>query len=128
LVAGVLVLRLGSHVTPYLSAVHVDARALAPTNLLYARLLRHACDAGWTQVSFLGTGGRKGVERFKMSMGGERREFHYLNAAGPLYRIVGNPAVRWLRRSGKQLAEAVVPAGRLRLPPAETPGSDRRAE
>jgi CelD/BcsL family acetyltransferase involved in cellulose biosynthesis len=128
MVAGVLVLRLGSHVTPYLSAVHVDARALAPTNLLYARLLLHACEAGWTQVSFLGTGGRKGVERFKKSMGGERREFHYLNVARPLYRIIGNPAVRWLRRSGKRMAEAIVPVGRLRLTPAEVPNSGGFAE
>jgi hypothetical protein len=100
---GVLVFRFGRHVTPFLSAIRPDARNLAPTNLIYANLIRTCCENGWTRMSFLGSGRKRSVERFKRSMGGVRRDFSYLDLRGPAYSIVRNPMAVAIRRLAGRL-------------------------
>lgn len=97
MIAGVLVLRFGGQVTPFLSAVDPSHRTIAPTNLIYARLLATCCAKGHTSVNFLGSGGKPGVERFKASMGGVATRFDYLDARGPVYPLVRNPLVTGAR-------------------------------
>ncbi len=107
-VAGVLVFRFGRHVTPFLSAVAPDARVLAPTNLIYTRLIADAAATRGRQISFLGSGGRPGVERFKRSMGGVRHDFRFVNLTGPAYALVRNRVVASVRRSvGRSVRRSV---------------------
>lgn len=101
MIAGVLVLRFGTQITPFLSAVTPSQRTLAPTNLIYDRLLAACCQEGRTCVNFLGSGGKPGVERFKASMGGRPTRFPYLDARGPVYPLVRNPLVTGARHLGR---------------------------
>lgn len=98
MVAGVLAFRFQSQLTPFLSFVLPEARADAPTHLIYARMFRRAAEEGATDCNFLGSGGIPSIERFKISMGARRREFHYVNVPGPLYGVVHHPIVPWIRR------------------------------
>jgi len=107
IVAGILVFQHNAQVTPFLSATLPGARALAPTNLLYARLIESCCREGRTSFSFLGSGGKPGVERFKRSMGGIRREFRYVDHRSPLFGLVHNPALDAARRAGRRVRRVV---------------------
>jgi len=116
LVAGVVAFRWGKQMTPFLSAIHPDARAIAPTNLVYARLIEACCREGWTSFSFLGSGSKPGVERFKRSMGGHRRDFRYVDLQGPAHVVAHNPVAARVRRLGTRLTgiREVRSAARLR--------------
>ena len=110
MLAGVLVFRFQKQAVTFLSFVSPQARALAPKNLIYTRLIQRACEEGWTQLSFLGSGGKEGIERFKQSMGGRRREFRFVNVRTPLYRFAGHP-IRRIRGLGCRFLQPVPPPG-----------------
>jgi len=114
LVAGVLVFHWNGQVTPFLSALEPEARILAPTNLLYTRMIEHYAADGETRFSFLGSGGKRSVERFKRSMGGSPRPFGYVKVEGPAHPFVRNRLFASSRRGALGLARRAF----RRKPPA----------
>jgi CelD/BcsL family acetyltransferase involved in cellulose biosynthesis len=103
MIAGVLVFRFRAHMTPFLSFVHSDYRALSPSRLLYGRMIARACEFGVTGFNFLGSGGNPGVEHFKHSMGARRVDFGYVNAAGALHSFIHHGVVSWARTGAREM-------------------------
>ncbi len=103
MIAGVLVFRFQAHMTPFLSFVHSDYRALSPSRLLYGRMIARACEQGVTGFNFLGSGGNSGVEYFKCSMGARRVDFGYVNAAGAMHSFIHHGVVSWARKGAREL-------------------------
>ncbi len=106
MMAGLLVFRFRSQAAVFLSFVRPETRPLAPQNLIYSRLIRHACDSRCTYLNFLGSNGSLGVESFKQSIGGKIREFRYVNMRSPLYRLVSDPISRMRNRSDQLIRAA----------------------
>jgi CelD/BcsL family acetyltransferase involved in cellulose biosynthesis len=108
LVAGVLAFRWNRQVTPFLSALDTDARILAPTNLLYTRMIERYAASGDTRFSFLGSGGKRSVERFKRSMGGHAQPFGFVKVEGPAHPFVRNRLIAGVRRGAIGTARRVI--------------------
>jgi len=76
-VAGLIVFVYGNSVTPYLSVFERSERQHAANNLLYYEMLSWAEGSGYGYINLLSSGGQKGVERFKASMGAQKLSFGY---------------------------------------------------
>lgn len=122
-VAGVLAFQWGRQVTPFLSAIAPDARRLAPTNLIYDRIIAASAAEDATSLSFLGSGQKRSVERFKASMGGTKRSFRHVNVEGPAYRFVRNPLLGRVRRMGARIADTARNAGGV-IPKPSSPAAE----
>lgn len=102
MIAGVLVFRFQTHMTPFLSFVLYESRSDAPSHIIYSRMYRRAIDDGVTSFNFLGSRGISSIEQFKLSMGARVWEFGYASVTGPLYGLVHHPLVPWIRRRLKR--------------------------
>ena len=88
LVAGLVVFVYGKSVTPYLSMFDRRERQHAANNLLYYEMLSWAEDAGYSAINLLSSGGQRGVEKFKASLGAQKLSFGYYLQEKPQLRAV----------------------------------------